>query len=358
LVFIYLSFDGLQEQECTLRHLLFLAALSVIPCAAQATTTDLIAGKSTVVGTVTITDDGKDLNISIEMDDDYAYSEAHVQAGCHLSEIPTNKKGNPKIGLFDYKVTGTCALDGEWSYSLKDLDCKNKVVVAVHAVVNDVTGEKVGDLSASATLEDDAEVTFHKNRYAYYETDVDDQTFDGWCVDLGHVVSYRTYWGLDPISSYSKDSHTYVDKPLNLDLVNYIINQDYSKYQWQSVQEAIWVVIDDANRSLGGRKGEAAAIVKDALAHGEGYTPDVDGVYAVLLVLDTGGDGEQDVQVTIVEEPVPIDPVCGTKTETAWSDGTLFSSKGSWATYTTHYLSEKKRDDDSKKYLSRWYGWR
>ena len=308
-----------------------------------ASAADLLAGQHTVAGEVSVTDDGKDLIVKARMDADYAFTEVHLHAGCSLKDIPTTKKGNPRPGLFDYTDSGICSWGDTWRIPLDDLDCDGEVVVAFHAVVNDVVGEVRGDIAGIGDLSSPAVATFSSSRDAYFATTVNKVEYDGWCVDLDHFVEYKTYSDVDLVSSYSKEASAWVDKAGNLDQVNYLLNEDLSRYSAATIQEAIWVLVDEKNKSIGGNKEHRAALVKQAQAYGKGFEPGIGENYSVLLVKDANHDGKQDIQVTIIEAPVPADPVCGDDTETGWADGDRFVKKGSWATYMTHSLSRESK---------------
>lgn len=112
-------------------------------------TTDLKAGQNTVVGEVRVWNDAENLHITYVIDAPGWYlTETHLHVDCRESDIPQNKKGNPRPGKFEF---GT---DHEFSeevtkepfvISLDDIVCCNPVIAA-HAVVCKI-GEEVQEFS-------------------------------------------------------------------------------------------------------------------------------------------------------------------------------------------------------------------
>ena len=160
--------------------------------------------------------------------------------------------------------------------------------------------------------------------------------FNGWCVDLDHQISTNQWLNGYLISSYSKDAWTYVDKPENIDMLNYIINH-YSggqdSYKWEDIQKAIWYFIDDNPESL---TTKAQQIVADALANGAGFVPSCGDVIAAIIV----PDGSR--QVTIIEVPMPCDPIKLVNTATVYRKGTKFVFDYSTAEVTIELVEHLK----------------
>lgn len=109
-------------------------------------TVDLLAGQTTDVGDVTITDDGTDLTVTITMEAGWCLTEVHLAAADAEEWIPQNNKGNPQIGQFGKWSDGDswtgfaaefeCSTGDSWSFPLRpDMNGDDAIVVAVHAVV-------------------------------------------------------------------------------------------------------------------------------------------------------------------------------------------------------------------------------
>ncbi len=102
----------------------------------------LLAGQHIDAGNICATISGTDLCITYSTTGDWTLNETHLWAGKNLADMPQNKKGNPKIGLFPYNSGD---ISGSTSYQvcmpLSDLGivddgtCNETVYVAAHAVV-------------------------------------------------------------------------------------------------------------------------------------------------------------------------------------------------------------------------------
>ena len=134
----------------------------------SACTTALIAGQEEIDGSVEITRTGKILHITYTVGSGWTLTEMHLAVGASLDDIPTNKKGNPKIGLFPYFY---CPTEETTSHTFdvnladyfedgvyEDVD----VYFAAHAVV---THPEYGEETAWA---DTYGVRFTENNWALY----------------------------------------------------------------------------------------------------------------------------------------------------------------------------------------------
>lgn len=63
---------------------------------------DLVAGQNTVVGSVCVVADEVGLCFTYSTTGNWFLQETHLWAGQNISEMPQNRKGNPKIGQFPY----------------------------------------------------------------------------------------------------------------------------------------------------------------------------------------------------------------------------------------------------------------
>jgi hypothetical protein len=144
----------------------------------------------------------------------------------------------------------------------------------------------------------------------------------------------------------------------NLDLVNWILNQDYvgqpspgcgGSYTFGDVQMAIWDFIAVNNPPYPDQLGPWSSCrveeIKDAAsANGEGYIPGCGELVAVILYAASGARPR--AQNSLITIPMPCD-----ECETAWGDGVLFVEKtngrvgmGSWAMYMVLYRMESNED--------------
>jgi len=103
----------------------------------------LLAGQDLEVGTVEVWDNGVQLCVTYKLSseaiaDGWLIYETHWDAGELDTDIPINKKGNPKVGLFS---GGDDDLGGVKSYSQcktfeeLEIECVDPLIVAAHAVV-------------------------------------------------------------------------------------------------------------------------------------------------------------------------------------------------------------------------------
>jgi hypothetical protein len=135
------------------------------------TTTEVIlyAGQTIDSGTVTIKNDENNLYVTFSAADPWWLSETHLHVADSKEGIPQNKKGNPKIGNFDYQTTHD-PLAAEYTYVIAkadlSLDENNSVVIAAHAVV--VQEDSEGNIIESETGWADGEPFVDKGSWAMY----------------------------------------------------------------------------------------------------------------------------------------------------------------------------------------------
>lgn len=135
------------------------------------TSLDLIAGQHTVVGQVDafILDGFLYLNISTT--DGWTIDIAHVAAGQTLADIPTNKKGNPKIGNFPVAENGGAGVQNIFLIIPLDTDsCEAPFVGAVHAVVRNSSASGSTGNTETAWAGGSAGIPFNGGSWATYFT--------------------------------------------------------------------------------------------------------------------------------------------------------------------------------------------
>ncbi len=322
----------------------------------------LYAGQHDLVGEVLVWDDGETLCVKYVLDpaifaDGWGITETHLAVGHEVGDIPQTKKGNPIPGVFLY---GEDELEGEESWEIcipfaqlgveepgdLDVECGNDLVIAAHAVVKKLGGLEGLDL----ILPDQAWLCIdtQPGPKGYFGAIISGGTvldgfYDGYCIDTGSEI-YPGFCGwVEVYSSYEELQLPtgLIDYPGNLDLVNYIMNQDYigktssygSAYTLGDVQWAIWQLVD-SDPFAGCCAGpweqlRVDEILADAVFNGEGYEP-VCGEKAVVILVPI--DGSQPI-IIMVDVPCEGD-------ETAWGavdEGEIrFVVKGNWATYFTY----------------------
>src|SRR5688572_20983467 len=101
----------------------------------ESLTVPLLAGRTTPVGSVVVTNSEDTLFILITTDGDWHLQETHVAVACRLSDIPQTKTGNPIPGRFPYKDSYCPPIQEElYSLPLSAFPC-TELVIAVHASV-------------------------------------------------------------------------------------------------------------------------------------------------------------------------------------------------------------------------------
>jgi len=126
-------------------------------------------------------------------------------------------------------------------------------------------------------------------------------SYSGFCVDIDHFISPNVnYNKMKMISSYTGDNEIItrlVDKPENLDLVNYLLNQDYSSIgaTGNELQAVIWTLIDDklpkSSSSLSWDQTIVDQILTSVWTNGENFVPDCDD--KIMVIFDPGNEKEQ-----------------------------------------------------------------
>lgn len=331
----------------------FSAAEPINPSPGEVGITDLIAGQHLKVGVVRVAQDGDQLRVTYEITTGgWCIVETHLEAQDDPSDFPTTKKGNPRIGNFAHSGYHSCEPSVDYLIPLPYDAGGDGVHVAAHAVVESGAADIAGLESLLP-----ATTPFRLDRLTPRDSYLDvtisqgsilDGIRDAWCIDLDRQIVPNRNYGADVYSSYSAAALAGLDgkleKPENLDLINWILNQDFvgstsstgETVTYGDVQRAIWTLIEDENSNAGlGPYSQARAneIVAAALNYGEGFAPACGDQIAVILVPGTRqADGSLTSlqQVLILTIPVPCD---GTgDDETAWGAGTGFPGSN-WAMY-------------------------
>jgi len=114
---------------------------SVSSARAQVASVQLIAGQNTVMGNVeAFALDGL-LFINITSTGNWELDLVHIAIGESLADIPTNGKGNPKIGNFPFHADGGAGVQEIFLVlPLPSEQCDVPFVVAVHAEVQQRNG--------------------------------------------------------------------------------------------------------------------------------------------------------------------------------------------------------------------------
>lgn len=302
-------------------------------------TAPLVAGQHTTVGRVVLARDASNVYVTYKTTDGWKISELHLHFAASLGAVPQNA-GGPTPGQFAYK--GTAADVTSFTFTIpRTWLPKDARIVLAHAVV----GNAAGTAPCDATLVLPTgpvtlcyEWTWPPEGPGYYTAHISgagllDGTYPGWCVDLddgfGGCIDVQMISSLDPAAA------GWVDRPENLDALNYLLNQDWSVIgaNRDEIQAAIWTLIDDLPWTVGGGIVDADQaivdqIVSTSLAQGAGYVPGSGALVAVILApIDT------ESQVTVIALANPECPPV-LSAETAWA-GDLAFPGANWALYFT-----------------------
>lgn len=154
-------------------------------------------------------------------------------------------------------------------------------------------------------------------------------TYDGYCVDLDSgAPQLGQAYSAQLICTYDAAAAGYVDKPENLDLVNWILNDDHigtdaggalGIYTWFDDQMAFWQLLEDPPSGgwagwypgFPSDQGRVDALIALAQANGEGFEPAVDELCAVLVIpLDGDARYRQISMITVTVPPEDGDEGC------------------------------------------------
>lgn len=301
---------------------------------------DLIAGQHYDAGSVSVWNDSENLYVQYAVDPGWNLGLTHLAASTSLSGIPQTKKGGPIPGKFkfDKYLVGP----GYYVVPLSKLKAGagDELYIAAH-------GEVTAGSTGTPTLPAKAYMTVsapYPDAPSYLPeilvsggTELDG-TYPGWCLDADKIiVSGVTYYNTTVHSSYAALPEGMVEQPGNMDLLNWVLNQEYvgqpspsgGVYTYGDVQAAIWLLVDNGlprnTTSLGSWSQERTdEIVAAAYASGEGFIPGCgDSIWIIIAPV-----------INIQPIVIPLQIACGSD-ETVWAAGYDFPGSN-WAMYFTY----------------------
>jgi hypothetical protein len=229
----------------------------------------------------------------------WGITQTHVHVATSMEGIP-QENGNPPPGQFEYKFTHnyevgpiTIPIDLEW-------DPCTELYIAAHADVGVPGGVEGLELFLPDLVTVKVQYPYPNAPSYFPGTMVSggtslDGTYDAWCVDTDHTIGQNTGYTAEVYSTYEDLPDGLVDHPENLDLVNWILNQNYvgksspgghGTYTYGDVQRAIWVLLEDtlSTNGLGSwSQARVDEILAAAYANGGGYEPGCGGVMGIIL---------------------------------------------------------------------------
>jgi hypothetical protein len=368
------------------------------------------AAGATEIGSVKLLLDGDTLTVTYDASqaegdsrDDWSLDEIHFDFGADLRvDIPVNRARSPQIGLFDFGGYDNVRFidTGDPSvikFEIDGVESEQLANWAAHASVS----QKGAVEAFNESLPDQVSLRIvdypSSGDSSYFKTQISGSseewlngTYDGWCVDVGRTINLNTNYTANVYSSIGDDLTGIVDKPSNMDRVNWLLNNaeflvgqeifdsvvykggstgsgwsnDYSNggvavdsdvltgtgtslgiITYADIQRAIWGLIDSQS-STSGLTGlshaRADELADRAFIEGKGYMPGCNDKAAVLFE-PVNGNGDASNQVTIGQVTI-ISPngTCDGREETAWAitggigglgGDNMFG--GSWAEYNT-----------------------
>lgn len=121
----------------TLLFALLLAVSFQFTASASEQCQTLLAGQHHDAGTVCVSNDADTVTVTFATANGWSLLDTHLYVGADYNGIPTNRAGNPQIGLFPYGggVTGNTV---SYTFDLADfgLTCDDELAIAAHAVVS------------------------------------------------------------------------------------------------------------------------------------------------------------------------------------------------------------------------------
>lgn len=322
--------------------LVLAAAIAVAaPAAAFAHTadnpyvTDLVYGRKLVdIGDVKVWNDASYLYVKyvVTAPGWYLFN-THVEVKTRVSDIP-QAKGNAVPGRFTFKEDVGFATEFTQKVPLSKWAGGTQLYIAAHADAG-TKGGSIADVCATLPAQVYETYVWPSTDPAWMGDAVItggtsiDGTYPFWCVNRFMELWTATTYPADVVCSYrlSQIPAGMIDKPENLDLVNWILNQDFAAKGWgpYSVQTAIWALLSNDPPAI---YSDTRPILDDAYANGEGFVPTCGQLVGILLFPRDPVTGEYK-QPNIIMRPINCVQYGN---ETVWGKGLGFPGND-WSMY-------------------------
>jgi len=332
------------------------ASVKPVPAYCEIPTTDgscvrvLYAGQNVPVGRVEVFRDGtKVLVVYRVTDPQWTLIETHLYVG---ATAPTTSAP----GRFPYKH--------EWINTSVDTyrltmtaDC---LYVAAQGVVAKVTAREAPnlDLLAGALPQATGLQVAHPGSWgvaSYFDATLDGSTdpqlldgkYDAWCADATLPIDPSLSYSAAVYSSYETLPDGLALNDENLDLVNWVINQNWKAEDWEYVQCALWKLMETLPTDKAGlsfvcgspedqykTQNELADAIVEKAEEGEGYVPPTCDARIGLILVPEGVS----VQPVLVQVPIAqLGSFCfatydAAVTDTVWACGDT-RLRGGWGSY-------------------------
>lgn len=287
------------------------------------TVVELMAGQHMLAGYVTVSNDYDNLYVTYETIGDWMLRETHLHVASSYDDFPTTKKGNPKVGHFNHKMSHNPPVNTyTYTISLDEYEDEEVIVFAAHAVVQ---SETYGQETGWAGCEDfpgknwavwcshtigECEIDlppceaglqakfYYPGAATYWDVelfnvpegfDVQVGIWPSYCIEQ-YVYAYpNTLYNICLISSDDENLPSGADGT-NWKAVTYILNHE-DGYAVNSVQQAIWHYTDGYNPTDPG----ALELIAAADEFGDDFDPQTGDVMAVIVFVN------DNVQLLILE---------------------------------------------------------
>lgn len=309
-----------------------LSAINTTPGAK--TCVELVAGQYNVIGSVCVEAFTDYLRITYDVTvPDWSITETHLAVVNDPSQFPRTNNGNPKVGNFPFKGTHTNV--GSVSYDVPTSGLNPLVYIAAHAVADFCDpdlGTKI--LCPQLPVTDVLTPTWTPTGIdKIIKMDFETLgTYYGWCIDASRALhpsrGARNVKFFCTFEQTLPTCETFIEKPENLDLINWIINHRDPSWGRSTVQAAIWQLMNpsgtgvnwqdpDGDDYFWNNATQREQIVSLAKQYGEGYEPEC-GEKVLIIAYGPGTDPCDPLyQVVVFEKEVECIPAECTS-ETAW----------------------------------------
>ncbi len=312
------------------------AAVNIpLPGPGLSTNIDLVAGQNMVAGYVHVVRSGDNLLITYQTNG-WKITETHLMVVAHPQDFIVNKAGNPKVGQFPYGNTDLDTNQVTYTVPIPSGLEDNMVYIGAHAVVEgDCEGTMVSEF-VCGTYPDQAALTPtwlpsgepYTVKFAF---DYTSEIFYGFCLDNTRYISNNHSRSVHFLCSFDEmpSCNTFIEKPENLDLINWIINNRQTTWSRSTVQAAIWELINPSGNLDNWQYPDSAdywnhdpvireQIVAMAEQNGEGFIPEC-GDSVFVIVYGPGDICSPIRQVLGMIAPVDCVPGNCNGSETAWA---------------------------------------
>jgi hypothetical protein len=306
-----------------------------------------------LVGEVRAWNDGDHLYVKYMVtNSNWCLMLTHLHVATSMEDLP-QKNGNPRPGRFDLQMPHECV--SEYTYQIERTWPEGtNLYIAAHAEVcpvSEATSDIEGLLETLPLNVDMSVVQPSPDLMAYFRTTIAggtslDGTHQGWCIDLDRDIDRGPWYIANVYSLYDELPPNLVEFPENLDLVNWIIDQDFvgkasladGLFTYGDVQAAIWDLIENEGGDYFNidpwNRNRADEIIAAAVANGEGFVPACN-ERLLLILVPVNEEQEIVAQISCISIPVPCVPTGDC--ETAWGWGLDFPGRN-WATYFTYTI--------------------